>query len=124
MPGIDLIAILAGAGVMLGGSIVGGLIYGIGLAADMGSDEETPESPVLSRSTITQLVILSVLCAALGGAVTGQMASNAPVTNALGVGILALALSFIPVRDLSRRVSILTGLASIPAAALGALLVT
>lgn len=125
---------------MVVASIVGGLIFAFGAIADtnrdLGKDEsrtdEEHETEVGNRleaqlaapMTQVQLVVLSFLATAVGGAVTALMADAAPLKNALVVGVVSFLGAFLPAGPIPRRTLLIAGVVSIPCALLGAMLVT
>lgn len=140
LSGLDLWAILAGIGAMVGASVAGGVLLSFGMISDAvkgASDSSDPrsasfeddvearmEAGLVDRSTLIQLVILSWGATMLGGALTASMAGHAPIINALIVGLASFAGAFLPAGPIPRRIMIVAGIVAVPAALLGAAIVT
>lgn len=130
-------AILAGLGVAIGVSSLGGLVFGIGVAIDTARDidpehdleafDEAFEEVGSKPGFIVQIIVLSVGAAVLSGAVTAWLAPDAPYLNAAIVGAVgtALGIAAMPAMpDVPRVLAIVGTLATLPATLAGAWLMT
>ena len=116
--------------VLFGVSVVGGLIFGIGLSMDAFRsiddrerldenqvDEEMDnrfDAAIATGTTQLQLVALTFAGALIGGAIVALRAPQAPLANAAVVAVVAAAANFIPVGDtVPRRLQIAGAVTSV-----------
>ncbi|MGH1368938.1 MAG: hypothetical protein ACRBCL_09990 [Maritimibacter sp.] len=141
MEAFSFVAVGAGLGAALLLTALAGMILGVAISADLSraalkddpslSDEalaarvdEALKTDLPRPAVLTQLIVLSLVGAAIGGAVTVLVAGHSgwlnPALTAVGLG----ALNLYPTKLLPLRPRLVTALLTLPATGFGAYLMT
>ncbi len=144
MAGLSLTAIALGVLTGIIASAIAGLIFGIGFSIDAanrmrekGTDPLEEEADKLfdqafgdasqKRGFAVQLVVISIGTAILSGAVTAWLAAQAPMANALVVGLIGTGISLASVpftHGLPKPLALTGALVTLPATLIGAALLS
>lgn len=137
MESFSFLSVLCGVGAAIGVSAIAGLTMGAAMTSDIQKDLEQ-EDPALSDEAleaktdsrlmqdlatpgpIAQMVALSLIAAAIGGAVTSLIAGHAALINGMATGGVICALNLFPAPLIKAPIRMISAALSLPATLLGA----
>ena len=128
---LEVWPIVAGVLTAIGASLLGAFVLGIGAVADAAREsaeddfesdafEDAMDESLNSPGGRFQILAISLVAAALSGAVTARLASEAPVSNAAIVGAVGSLINLIPVKNIPRWMSLLAFALTLPITILAA----